>query len=1446
MKALRYISGLLMVIFCSIDSQAQTVQKEEYQLFYDLKSLVQPDYSLQVLLDSVYPDVKFLAQANSRGPSVKLFLFYIQGDDTLRADEGTLKQLQIEKTFSNDSVFRYSVSTLVRTYIFLDLVRRQEQYFFEEGCNLKADDIQIIPGVVYLSEDHSQKYFQLDTANRFINMRAKVKLNPSSFYYYNGKKVKAKEAIYEFQIVDGIILGRAVSVNDFSGIIIEENYVALTAGSSLYYLKVLKNTIREKKKNRIGSSSNFWTGVYLSSVQNLDVLSLGPSGETTHHITIEDNGVFTNGNTKFQVTGVDNNIPNPELRIYTADNFGNTPVLLFSSYLENTTNDSRETINSYTPQNNGSDGFCVFQIWSNNAFIHEFPNHYIALQRKKTDLTFGKILNVYYAKRFFHNHPSGITICDTYINKLINYYNSTWQKQVIDYQINNGNPPTTTNNTYSLSVNPYQTVTDYIFQRNYFLVDCYEFPTQARHIGITANPELFIPNISPYTQYSEDEFLQIALFHEFYHGMQFTFNNIMFGDSKKYWLIEGQARAIQSIVGSPEIEFKGDNYGLYAIDANNYIWDKLNSSLLQISYPYCMFWRFLYENYSTSANIKDKLAIFRETCMGFTATTLPAIQTHMDTKLNTNNYPDMKSAIKDFAKRVAFNDPVYGQWSPCPSDSYYSHINQTNLDFNNTEVSASGLLNSSYGIDYFQITFRNKGKAFLNFNGDPDGDGRSPEFYLNLVFLDEAGNNLVIPLYSGLATAEIDISNANTIAYLIVARLDSDEANTPGPYGIMIGPSIPANILKANFTKVAHKSASNSIAVNTSVDFIDLSHTGSYPIQDWQWSFPGAQTTSSTVPNPIGIIYETAGVYPVSLTITDASNAEDTKTINDYIVVYEPGGGSGGTLEVIGSNPGFGLPGQQLSFSLSIITGTPPFDVEIDYGDGTTFQTECSYDLFYNQLHTFSNSNTYEITYTVVDALGNTGNDQVPISIGLPGSHQAAFTFTWSNPPNPNVLGTNMPVNFLDQTSGGYQPYYQWHWILGKGLNTGSQPLFSNGYPWLIITNWDGTASGTPSETVTFTAFDTYPVTLMVYDNDGWMAEETELLLVSEITKCLSLHPNYLNPYNLKTGKHVIKLNQAITSIAQWDGWGSYFNHWHSSDYCFNEYPSGGDGIPGGAENVITNARWKIFNNSGVVYSNSYSMPQDWGSGNYNCDNIGGVQWTRWWERCDNSWNSNIINPILNQAGKYFVQLETWNRNVHPNIDQIYPENDKNLSMYYVLKEPLYVVDCDVSQNINSSYSNALYDDQLAGSFNFANSSPVNISNITKIAFEACNEIVLYPNFTSYLGSDYRATVSDFQSDKSYSGRGEFNTDIIAKETPPDNLIYPNPNNGSFYIKSSTIYTKEEIRIFDLLGRSIDFKLEISGNNTFIRIDHPAQGTYFMQLLTNTGVYKTIKLIINY
>ena len=75
--------------------------------------------------------------------------------------------------------------------------------------------------------------------------------------------------------------------------------------------------------------------------------------------------------------------------------------------------------------------------------------------------------------------------------------------------------------------------------------------------------------------------------------------------------------------------------------------------------------------------------------------------------------------------------------------------------------------------------------------------------------------------------------------------------------------------------------------VPLTVDFTDLSNQGTYPITTWEWDFENDGTINSYEQNPEWI-YEEAGIYSVSLTISDGSNT-DTEIKEEYINASETG-----------------------------------------------------------------------------------------------------------------------------------------------------------------------------------------------------------------------------------------------------------------------------------------------------------------------------------------------------------------------------------------------------------------------------------------------------------------------------------------------------------------------------------------------------------------------------
>ncbi len=85
-----------------------------------------------------------------------------------------------------------------------------------------------------------------------------------------------------------------------------------------------------------------------------------------------------------------------------------------------------------------------------------------------------------------------------------------------------------------------------------------------------------------------------------------------------------------------------------------------------------------------------------------------------------------------------------------------------------------------------------------------------------------------------------------------------------------------ANLLTSNLA-----SSDSSVCENTCIDFYDVSKGSP---TSWQWSFPGANPSSSVLKNPTGICYSTSGTYDVTLIVTNSAGS-DTIVMSNFITV---------------------------------------------------------------------------------------------------------------------------------------------------------------------------------------------------------------------------------------------------------------------------------------------------------------------------------------------------------------------------------------------------------------------------------------------------------------------------------------------------------------------------------------------------------------------------------
>ena len=178
-----------------------------------------------------------------------------------------------------------------------------------------------------------------------------------------------------------------------------------------------------------------------------------------------------------------------------------------------------------------------------------------------------------------------------------------------------------------------------------------------------------------------------------------------------------------------------------------------------------------------------------------------------------------------------------------------------------------------------------------------------------------------------------------------------------------------------------------------SVDFSNFSSgLNSVP----SWDFPGGTPATSTDENPT-IVYNTPGVYSVSLTVTNSAGS-DTQTQTNLIVINSaPVGGFNSVIN-------------ELVVDFTTNTIPLPTSVTWDFGD-----TNTSIEL--NPTHTYAADGIYTVTFTATNDCGTiTETSIVEVSL-IPVAPTASFVAS-------NVTGCEpFTVDFINQSSDNSESY---------------------------------------------------------------------------------------------------------------------------------------------------------------------------------------------------------------------------------------------------------------------------------------------------------------------------------------------------------------------------------------------------------------------------------------
>jgi PKD repeat protein len=274
--------------------------------------------------------------------------------------------------------------------------------------------------------------------------------------------------------------------------------------------------------------------------------------------------------------------------------------------------------------------------------------------------------------------------------------------------------------------------------------------------------------------------------------------------------------------------------------------------------------------------------------------------------------------------------------------------------------------------------------------------------------------------FTGGSPATSTLQNPSNITY-----------NTPGCYQVVLTASNAGgsdsetqtcyiNVSNPSAGPLANFSTSStSLCVGSCISFTDASTNNPTA---WNWSFPGAVTSSSTQQNPSNICYNTPGTYNVSLTAINGSG-NNTLTLNGFITVYAIPTANAGTNQTICSGastqlnatggqtyvwtPSTGLSNANIANPIASPTSTTTYNVQVTNGTCSSIAS---------------------VTVNVTNLSVNAGSD-VTICSGATTNLSASggTTYSWSptigltnpNASNPTAFPTSTTTYTVTATSNG-------------------------------------------------------------------------------------------------------------------------------------------------------------------------------------------------------------------------------------------------------------------------------------------------------------------------------------------------------------------------------------------------------------------------------------------
>ncbi|GEM_PF-1963321 len=293
----------------------------------------------------------------------------------------------------------------------------------------------------------------------------------------------------------------------------------------------------------------------------------------------------------------------------------------------------------------------------------------------------GDTLSVYFCDQFFWwpQFQMQETHADTFAQYVTSAMLQAWQKQAVEWNL--GTPPDANHN-HQVFIND---------SLNWYHMDVGGGPITEWGVDRkTSIPSIFRYSRSVCSTYTSESILvKSALAHEFYHGIERYLDPTKITNTDWRWFTEGQAKFIES-AQYPDENF-ADSGGLknglrdYAAEANNLLSSHLNTSLVTLSrypfdgYPYCLFWRYMYENFGHDTTgiqlIRDCYAenVGTNNSIGRGKAAIDAAIQNWPLRHGGSilpGPPDFLHTLDQFAVACYLNGPTFNKWNPNPSGIY--------------------------------------------------------------------------------------------------------------------------------------------------------------------------------------------------------------------------------------------------------------------------------------------------------------------------------------------------------------------------------------------------------------------------------------------------------------------------------------------------------------------------------------------------------------------------------------------------------------------------------------------------------------------------------------------------------------------------------------------------------------------------------------------------------